>query len=96
MAPAALGSGCAFQSQQGTSTTEQTVTLPDGTVIYNSGNPTSLSGYMGGTNSQGQLEGSGSISTSGVQGQVGGHSNDTGLDGYVGSNGGCLNGNSVP
>ena len=36
-APAGVGSGCAFQSQQGTSPTEQSVTLPDGTVIYNSG-----------------------------------------------------------
>jgi hypothetical protein len=95
---AALGSGCQFQSQKGTSPTEQTITtLPDGGQIYTSGtDPTTLNGYAGGTGPRGTLEGSGSISTSGVTGQVGGHSNDAPLDGYVGSSGICVNGNSVP
>jgi hypothetical protein len=95
-AGAGLGSGCAFQSQQGTSPSETSVTLPDGTVIYNSNTATSLSGYLGGTNALGTLEGSGSISTSGVQGQIGGHNNQTNADGYIGTNGVCLNGNSLP
>jgi hypothetical protein len=95
---AAVGSGCHFQAQKGTSPTEQIITtLPDGGQIYTSGtDPTSLSGYGGVTGPHGILEASGSVSTAGVQGQVGGHSNDAPLDGYVGSSGICVNGNSVP
>ena len=98
---AGLSSGCAFQSARPTPPPdgEQTQTLPDGTVIYRymTGDPTTgISGYMGGTNSLGTLEGSGSASPSGVSGQIGGHNNQTGADGYLGTNGACLNGNSLP
>ena len=100
-AAAGLGSGCSFQSARSDPPPagEATVTLPDGTVIYRdpaTPDPTSASGYMGGTNSLGVLEGSGSASASGVTGQIGGHNNQTGADGYIGSNGACLNGNSLP
>jgi len=98
---AGLGSGCQFQSARSDppSGNEVTETLPDGTVIYRymTGDPTTgISGYMGGTNSLGVLEGSGSASPSGVSGQIGGHNNQTGADGYIGTNGACLNGNSLP
>jgi hypothetical protein len=98
---AALGSGCAFNSARTSPPPagEQAVTLPDGTVIYRymTGDPTTgISGYLGGTNSLGTLEGSGSASPSGVSGQIGGHNNQTGLDGYIGTDGACLNGNSLP
>jgi hypothetical protein len=98
---AALGSGCSFQSARSDppSPNEVAVTLPDGTVIYRymTGDPTTgISGYMGGTNSLGTLEGSGSASPSGVSGQIGGHNNQTGADGYIGTDGACLNGNSLP
>jgi len=97
----ALGSGCQFNSARPSPPPagEQAVTLPDGTVIYRymTGDPTTgISGYMGGTNSLGILEGSGSASPSGVSGQIGGHNNQTGADGYIGTNGACLNGNSLP
>ena len=35
-------------------------------------------------------------SNNGVSGQIGGHNNQTGADGYIGTNGACLNGNSLP
>ena len=76
-----------------------TTTLPDGTVIYRypaTPDPTALNGYTGGTNALGTLEGSGSAGPGGVTGQIGGHNNQTGADGYIGSNGACLNGNSLP
>ena len=41
-------------------------------------------------------EGSGAAGPNGVTGQIGGHNNQTGADGYIGSNGACLNGNSLP
>jgi hypothetical protein len=96
-AAAGLGSGCTFQSQEGTSPNEQRVTLPDGTVIYISGtDPTAMSGYLGGSNALGKLEGGGTVSTGGVTGYIGGHNNQTGADGYVSTGGACLNGNSLP
>jgi hypothetical protein len=98
---ASLGSGCQFQSARTDppAAGEQAVTLPDGTVIYRlmTGDPTTaISGYLGGTNSLGVLEGSGSAGPAGVSGQIGGHNNQTGADGYIGTNGACLNGNSLP
>jgi len=98
---AALGSGCQFTSARSNppAAGEVTTTLPDGTVIYRypgTPDPTALSGYMGGTNTLGTLEGSGSAGPNGVTGQIGGHNNQTGADGYIGSNGACLNGNSLP
>ena len=98
---AALGSGCQFQSARPSPPPagEVTTTLPDGTVIYRypaTPDPNAPSGYMGGTNSLGTLEGSGSVQGTAVTGQIGGHNNQTGADGYIGSNGACLNGNSLP
>jgi hypothetical protein len=98
---AGLSSGCQFTSARTNppAAGEVATTLPDGTVIYRypaTPDPNALSGYMGGTNSLGTLEGSGAAGPNGVTGQIGGHNNQTGADGYIGSNGACLNGNSLP
>jgi hypothetical protein len=98
---ASLSSGCQFQSARPSPPPagEQAVTLPDGTVVYRlmNGDPVAgISGYMGGTNSLGILEGSGTAGPNGVSGQIGGHINQIGADGYIGTSGACLNGNSLP
>ena len=74
---------------------EQSVTLPDGTTLYRNVNvdqsTMTVSGYMGGTNSAvGTLEGGGSASPAGVTGQIDGNNVQTGLSGYLGTNGACL------
>jgi hypothetical protein len=74
---------------------EQAVTLPDGTTIYRNitVDPATqtVSGYLGGTNPLiGTLEGGGSASPAGVTGQIDGNSVQTGLSGYLGTNGACL------
>jgi hypothetical protein len=74
---------------------EQSVTLPDGTTLYRdvTVDPSTMtvSGYMGGTNPAiGTLEGGGTASPSGVTGQLDGQNVQTGLSGYLGSNGACL------
>jgi hypothetical protein len=74
---------------------EQAVTLPDGTTLYRNVNvdqsTMTVSGYMGGTNpAVGTLEGGGTASPSGVTGQIDGNNVQTGLSGYLGSNGACL------
>jgi hypothetical protein len=71
------------------------VTLPDGTTLYRdvTVDPSTMtvSGYMGGTNPAiGTLEGGGTASPSGVTGQLDGQNVQTGLSGYLGSNGACL------
>ena len=74
---------------------EQAVTLPDGTTLYRNLNvdqsTMTVSGYMGGTNpAVGTLEGGGSASPAGVTGQIDGNNVQTGLSGYLGTNGACL------
>jgi hypothetical protein len=74
---------------------EQTVTLPDGTTIfgYFNADPSTqtVTGYLGGTNPMlGTLEGGGTASPAGVTGQVDGTNVQTGLSGYLGTNGACL------
>ncbi|MCU1448163.1 MAG: hypothetical protein JWP02_333 [Acidimicrobiales bacterium] len=74
---------------------EQTVTLPDGTTIFGNVNvdPTAqtVTGYLGGTNPMlGTLEGGGTASPAGATGQIDGNNIQTGLNGYVGTNGACI------
>jgi hypothetical protein len=74
---------------------EQAVTLPDGTTIYRNfsvdQSTMTASGYMGGTNpTVGTLEGGGTASPAGVTGQIDGNSVQSGLSGYLGTNGACL------
>jgi hypothetical protein len=75
--------------------TEETVTLPGGTTLFRNltvdPSTMTISGYLGGTNPAiGTLEGGGSISPSGVSGQIDGNNVQTGLSGYAGTNGYCL------
>ena len=72
---------------------ETTYALPDGGTFYQFGDPTTLTGYAGGTGPRGTLEGSGNGPGTG---SLGGHSNDAPLDGYVSTNGVCVNGTSIP
>jgi hypothetical protein len=74
---------------------EQAVTLPDGTTLYRNvtvdPSTMTISGYLGGTNPAiGTLEGGGTGSPAGITGQIDGNNVQTGLSGYLGSNGSCL------
>jgi hypothetical protein len=74
---------------------EQTVTLPGGTTIFSNVNvdpsTQTVTGYLGGTNPMlGTLEGGGTGSPAGVTGQIDGTNVQTGLNGYLGTNGACL------
>jgi hypothetical protein len=74
---------------------EQTLTLPDGTTIFSNvdvdPSTQTVTGYLGGTNAMlGTLEGGGTGSPAGVAGHIDGSSVQTGLNGYLGTNGACL------
>jgi hypothetical protein len=97
MTAAKAGGLCNYDSARPTPPPagEQTLTLPDGTTIYGYFNvdpsTQTATGYLGGTNPVlGTLEGGGKASPSGASGQVDGTNAQTGLSGYIGSNGACL------
>jgi hypothetical protein len=96
-AASASGGLCNYDSVRPTPppASEQTQTLPDGTTLYRDFNfdPATMTatGYMGGTNPAiGTLEGGGTASPSGDTGQIDGQNVQSGLSGYLGTNGACL------